>query len=96
MVSLMGFCIVFSIICLVLITVGSFFFIRLAKKILIYEEWVSIFMTKVEDTHTKLNDIDKSGLFENDDDTGFIFKEIKDLIDSLYNFVEGTEDEEDL
>ena len=44
--------------------------------------------TKIKDVNSRLRQIDRLGSFEADDETGFIFQEMKDIIDQLTKGVE--------
>ena len=39
--------------------------------------------TQIGESNSKLKQIDRIGLFESDDETGFAFKELKDIYDDL-------------
>lgn len=63
---------------------------NMIKKIEVYEEWLSHFRAEIGEVHTRLTDVDKTGLFastvdekglfEKDDDVGFVFSEILRII----------------
>ena len=55
------------------------------------EDWIEDFMQSVEKVDFDLKQIDYRGSFEADDETGIIFKEIKNIIKQLDNF-KGEED----
>jgi|TARA_Y100000310_G_scaffold143049_1_gene142458 hypothetical protein len=41
------------------------------------------FKTRVGEVNSRIRQVDRIGSFEADDETGFIFKEIQDIIDEL-------------
>lgn len=63
---------------------------NMVKKIEVYEEWLDHFRSEIDDVHTRLKEVDKRGLFvsgvdekgmfEKDDDVGFVFTEILRII----------------
>jgi transcription elongation factor Elf1 len=63
---------------------------NMVKKIEVYEDWLDYFRTEIHDVHTRLDDVDKSGIFVSsvdekgmfakDDDVGFVFSEILRII----------------
>jgi hypothetical protein len=58
----------------------------------LYEEWVINLSNRVEKTHDEMQMLDERDMFESDDEVGIIFREIKELIDELYEKM-GEEDE---
>jgi hypothetical protein len=59
---------------------------NLLKKVEKYEddiqlkdEFLKKFKTMVEETDLKIREVDEKGLFQSEDETGFIFKDLKDL-----------------
>jgi len=66
---------------------------NLLFKISVYEQWILKFKSDVQLTLEKMDNIDKSGLlstsmneqgiFQHDDDVGFIFKELKNVLEEL-------------
>ena len=54
---------------------------RAFNQIDILEEWLVEFKLLIDNTYKKLKDIDERGMFENDDDVGIVFKNIKEIID---------------
>jgi hypothetical protein len=48
-----------------------------------YYTFFSELKTKVNNSNSHLKQIDRLGSFESDDETGFIFKEIKDIMNKL-------------
>ncbi len=63
---------------------------NLSKKIEVYEDWVDHFRTEINNVHIRLGEvnkrgsfassIDEKGIFENDDEIGFVFLEIVRII----------------
>lgn len=52
------------------------------------------FFEKAENVYKKMNEIDVRGSFSSDDEVGFAFKEMKSLIEQLYDFIiQNTEKE---
>jgi hypothetical protein len=49
-----------------------------------FAAWVDQFKINVEFINTKMSDIDRSGHFSSDDEIGFAFVEIKNLMKLLY------------
>ncbi len=78
---------------------GIFIFttIRLMKRIETMEDYVkeveksndeyfnffTSLKTRVSDSYSHLKNIDRLGSFENDDETGYIYKELKKVIEAL-------------
>ena len=78
---------------------GIFIFttIRLMKRVETMEDYVkeveksndeyfnffTSLKTRVSDSYSHLKNIDRLGSFENDDETGYIFKELKKVIEAL-------------
>ena len=56
---------------------------NLSTKQEMLEDWVEDFIQTVEKVNTDLKQADYRGSFEADDETGFIFQEMKDIFDSL-------------
>lgn len=49
---------------------------NLLRKIEVYEEWLSMFRTEIDDVYKRIKTVDDRNLFEKDDDVGFVFSEI--------------------
>ena len=45
--------------------------------------WFNNFKTKIGNSQSKIKQVDRIGSFESDDETGFIFKTLKDVINDL-------------
>ena len=56
------------------------------------EELISEIATKIDESMLRMKEIDRIGSFEADDETGFIFKNIYEIISELENYY-GTETE---
>lgn len=67
---------------------------NLNSKVVFYEEWYRNFANQVELSKEQLEEIDNSGAFESDDDVGYFFKFLKDLMRDLYRM--GFFDEDDI
>ena len=68
------------------VSVNVFLLITLKKlfsQVDILEDWIINFKKSVENTFNKLKDIDDRGIFEKDDDVGFLFSDLKQIIESL-------------
>jgi hypothetical protein len=57
------------------------------------EELISEIAKRVDDSMAKLKEIDKLGSFEADDETGFIFKNLYEVIEDLEKYY-GTQEKE--
>lgn len=65
-----------------------------------YVRFISTLFFQFTETRDKIKEVDRLGAFQADDETGFIFKEIDQSIDDLYEFITryvntATEDKED-
>ena len=60
---------------------------RLMKKVEFYENWISEFKRKVNCVYNGITEVDTLGAFEAEDETGFAFTEIKNLVEELNGFV---------
>lgn len=49
---------------------------NLLKKIEIYENWLVMFRSEIDQVYTKIKAVDDKNLFDKDDDVGFVFTEI--------------------
>lgn len=68
------------------VSANVFLLITLKKsfnQIDILEDWIINFKNSVESTFNKLKDVDNRGIFEKDDDVGFLFMDLKQIIESL-------------
>ena len=82
------------ILLLVTVSANVFLLITLKKsfnQIDILEDWIINFKNSVESTFNKLKDVDNRGIFEKDDDVGFLFTDLKQIIESLNKKVKEEE-----
>ena len=56
---------------------------RSEKKLDIYEQWVVEYQNMLRDTYIKLKNVDDRNLFEKDDDVGFVFQSILQIVDEI-------------
>ena len=49
--------------------------------------WINKFNLSIVHILKRIKDIDRKGLFESDDEVGNIFKDLKDLVNTLENLV---------
>ena len=49
---------------------------NLLKKIDVYEDWLNMFRSEIDQVYTRIKMVDDKNLFEKDDDVGFVFTEI--------------------
>jgi hypothetical protein len=49
---------------------------NLIKKIEVYEDWLEMFRSEIDQVYSKIKSVDDKNLFEKDDDVGFVFSEI--------------------
>ena len=59
---------------------------NLTVKIEMLEDWVEQFIQTIDKVNRGLKQADYRGSFESDDEVGFIFKEIKNIIKQLDRF----------
>jgi hypothetical protein len=64
-----------------------------------YVRFISVLFMRFTETRNKLEEVDRLGAFKADDEVGFIFKDIDESINDLYQFitkyVNTAEDKED-
>lgn len=64
-----------------------------------YVQFISVLFMRFTETRDRLQEVDRLGAFKADDEVGFIFKDIDESIDDLYQFitkyVNTAEDKED-
>jgi len=53
------------------------------KKTEIYEEWFIRYQSELMETYLKLKEVDERQIFEKDDDVGFVFQSIVNIIEDL-------------
>ena len=51
-----------------------------------YEEFYTYLQRRLDESYSKIKQIDRIGSFEADDETGWIFKTIKDIVKQLNEF----------
>ena len=76
------------------VSVNVFLLITLKKlfsQVDILEDWIINFKKSVENTFNKLKDIDNRGIFEKDDDVGFLFSDLKQTMETLNKKVKEEE-----
>ena len=49
---------------------------NLVKKVEVYEDWLDMFRSEIDQVYSKIKAVDDRNLFEKDDDVGFVFTEI--------------------
>tara|TARA_B100000424_G_scaffold247824_1_gene220485 strand:- start:42 stop:302 length:261 start_codon:yes stop_codon:yes gene_type:complete len=59
---------------------------NLFRKTELLETWVEDFTQTIQNVQSELEQIDSSGAFENDDEVGSIFNQIKITVDKLNQF----------
>jgi len=87
-----------TVICLSALLIGcSLIIFNLLRKVETLEDYVadlensnvdyytffSNLKSKVREAYSRMKNIDRLGSFESDDETGFIFKELKDIVEQL-------------
>ena len=55
----------------------------LEKSNIDYYNWFNNFKTKIGNSQSQIKQVDRLGSFESDDETGFIFKTLKNVINDL-------------
>lgn len=95
--------ILFTIFLLLVIAGLSYSVWNLLRKVERYEEDIQLkdefivkFKTMIEESNEKMRKLDESGAFESEDETGFIFKGLRDIafgINSYFQNYTSTEEE---
>jgi len=71
--------------------VSNIFLIKSVKiqlaKISVYEEWIIRFRSQILETYFNLKLVDEKNIFEKDDDVGFVFSNIVEIVEDLKNKV---------
>jgi len=76
-----------SFACMTILFVTSCYVIwNLTSKAELLESWIEDFVNTIEKVNSDLKRADYRGSFEADDEVGFIFKEIKNIIKQLDKF----------
>lgn len=65
------------------------------KKVEFYEQWVLNLQADVQNVYDELKAVDDKQLFDKDDDVGFVFTEIVDIIKELNDRTQQETDTED-
>jgi len=67
-----------------------------ARKIMFYEEWYAVFEEHVVGMKQEIERIDELGAFEADDEVGYFFKALKEMVNDLYEmgFYETTPEDQ--
>ena len=77
-----------------LISVGSSTLVYFAlRRINQYESLIIEFQNIIEFAKAKMKQVDASGHYESDDETGFFFQQLKELQESLNGIFENEEEE---
>lgn len=71
----------FLFLCILLVC--TYIIINLYKKVKIYETWTTVLREKVYKLQQDVKEVDTRGIFEKDDEVGFIYEEISTLINNL-------------
>ena len=50
------------------------------------EKWIMMLGLRINEVLTNIDEIDKQGIFKSDDEVGFLFKSLKDILESLGEF----------
>ena len=79
----------FLFVCILLVC--TYVIINLYKKVKIYEAWTTTMREKVNKLQLDIKEVDTRGIFEKDDEVGFIYEEISTLVN---NFDHGLVEEE--
>jgi hypothetical protein len=91
--------IVLSIVCAILFSVASYFIYRayyLAGSLAEAQEYIeelevtnTYMFSKIEDSYTKMQEIDRLGSFESEDEAGSTFQMLKETITELKDLFDG-------
>tara|TARA_R110002012_G_scaffold307886_2_gene513687 strand:+ start:2069 stop:2329 length:261 start_codon:yes stop_codon:yes gene_type:complete len=71
---------------LFLFVIACYVIWNLMRKTELLETWVEGFSQMLQTVQQELSDIDSKGSFESDDETGTIYKQIKDTINQLESY----------
>ena len=71
----------------IVIFVEGYVIWNLIRKTELLETWVENFTQMIQSVQNELKRIDRLGSFESDDETGAIFKQIKDTVKQLESYV---------
>jgi uncharacterized protein YpmB len=72
-----------------LVIIGTLTYVvwNLSKNLRTAETWIEAFIYKILAVQEELRQVDKNGSFEADDEVGFIFQDIQQIIDTLSQLV---------
>lgn len=68
---------------------------RLAIKVELYESTINDFYTKTAFILHAMRTLDERQMFEDDDDVGFVFKQLRDVLFTLHPLLYGTNDQQE-
>tara|TARA_R100000742_G_C4261858_1_gene79659 strand:+ start:443 stop:694 length:252 start_codon:yes stop_codon:yes gene_type:complete len=71
----------------IVILIEGYVIWNLIRKTELLETWVENFTQMIQSVQNELKRIDRLGSFESDDETGAIFKQIKDTVKQLESYV---------
>ena len=88
---------------LVVSLIGNILLFKLVRinltKVEIYEDWILEYKNQIEETYQALKFVDEKQMFERDDEVGFVFSDIleiiKDLRTKIYEEEKNIEKKED-
>ena len=72
---------------IIIITLGWTTF-NLTRKVERLETWIEGYAQRIQDTKQLLDQVDRTGHFESDDEVGSVFKTIKEAMDDLNKITE--------
>ena len=72
---------------LIVLTLGWTTF-NLTRKVERLETWIENYAQRIQDTKQLLDQVDRTGHFESDDEVGSVFKTIKEAMDDLNKITE--------
>ena len=61
----------------------SYVMFNLYRKVKIYENWSLSIKDQIDKLQLDVKEVDTRGIFENDDDVGFIFDDISNIIENI-------------
>ena len=77
----------YIILSLIVITLGWTTF-NLTRKVERLETWIENYAQRIQDTKQLLDQVDRTGHFESDDEVGSVFSTIKEAMDELNTITE--------
>jgi len=88
----MGILLTISILVNIVLGYLIYVFIRKYDKLIVFTEtylnFIANLYLRFKETHSRLQDVDKRGAFQADDEVGFMFTEINSHVEELYQFLE--------